>query len=42
VTVGGNVQGQVEISSGLRGGEKLIALSGDVRIRDGDRVRVEG
>jgi HlyD family secretion protein len=42
VTVGGDVQGQVEISSGLRGGEKLIALSGDVRVRDGDRVRVEG
>jgi HlyD family secretion protein len=42
VTVGGDVQGQVEISSGLRGGEKLIALSGGVRIRDGDRVRVQG
>jgi HlyD family secretion protein len=42
VTVGGDVQGQVEVSTGLKGGEKLIALAGGVRVRDGDRVRVEG
>jgi HlyD family secretion protein len=42
VTVGGDVQGQSEISSGLNGGEKLIVLPKGTRIRDGERVRVEG
>jgi HlyD family secretion protein len=42
VTAGGDVQGQVEITQGLQGGERLIALSGGVAVRDGERIRVEG
>jgi RND family efflux transporter MFP subunit len=42
VQTGGDVQGQVEITSGLQGGERLITLSGDTVIRNGERVRVEG
>ena len=42
VTAGGDVQGQVEITRGLQGGERLIARAGELGIRDGDRVRVEG
>lgn len=42
VTAGGDVQGEIEITQGLQGGERLISLSGGVRIKDGDRVRVEG
>lgn len=42
VTAGGDVQGQVEITQGLQGGERLISLAGGVRIKDGDRVRAEG
>ncbi len=41
VTAGGDVQGQVEVTQGLQGGEKLISLSGGAPIKDGDRVRVE-
>ena len=41
VTAGGDVQGQVEITQGLGGGEKLISLAGGAPIQDGDRVRVE-
>ncbi len=42
VTAGGDIQGQVEITQGLQGGERLISLAGGVAIRDGERVRVEG
>jgi RND family efflux transporter MFP subunit len=42
VQTGGDVQGQVEITSGLQGGERLITMSGDRIIRNGERVRVEG
>ncbi len=42
VTAGGDVQGEVEVTQGLQGGERLISLSGGTRIKDGDRVRVEG
>lgn len=42
VTAGGDVQGQVEITQGLQGGERLVSLGGGVRIKDGDKVRVEG
>ena len=42
VTAGGDVQGQVEITQGLQGGEKLISLTGGAVVRDGERVRVEG
>jgi RND family efflux transporter MFP subunit len=42
VTTGGEVQGQVEITSGLKGGERLASLSGGVLLKDGQRVRVEG
>jgi HlyD family secretion protein len=41
VTAGGDVQGQVEITQGLQGGEKLISLSGGPPIQDGEKVRVE-
>ena len=41
VTAGGDVQGQVEITQGLQGGEKLISLSGGAPIKDGEKVRVE-
>jgi hypothetical protein len=42
VTAGGDVQGQVEVTQGLQGGEQLISLAGNVQVRDGDKVRVEG
>jgi RND family efflux transporter MFP subunit len=42
VTAGGDVQGQVEITQGLQGGEKLISLTGGAVVRDGEKVRVEG
>ena len=42
VTTGGDVQGQVEVTQGLQGGERLISLAGDVQVRDGEKVRVEG
>jgi RND family efflux transporter MFP subunit len=42
VTTGGEVQGQVEVTAGLQGGERLVSLSEGVRIKDGDKVRVEG
>jgi HlyD family secretion protein len=42
VTAGGDVQGQVEVTQGLQGGERLISLAGGLQVRDGDRVRVEG
>ena len=41
VTAGGDVQGQVEVTQGLQGGEKLILLSGGVQVKNGDKVRVE-
>jgi HlyD family secretion protein len=41
VTAGGDVQGQVEITQGLQGGERLISLTGGTVVRDGERVRVE-
>ncbi len=42
VTAGGDVQGQVEVTQGLQGGEQLISLAGDMQVRDGEKVRVEG
>ena len=42
VTAGGDVQGQVEVTQGLQGGERLISLAGGLQVRDGDKVRVEG
>ena len=41
VTAGGDVQGQVEITQGLQGGEKLISLAGGATVKDGDKVRAE-
>ena len=41
VTAGGDVQGQVEITQGLQGGEKLISLTAGAPIKDGEKVRVE-
>lgn len=42
VSAGGDVQGQVEITKGLQGGERLITLPAGARVKDGERVRVEG
>ncbi|MDQ6894145.1 MAG: efflux RND transporter periplasmic adaptor subunit [Acidobacteriota bacterium] len=41
VQTGGEVQGQIEITSGLQGGEKLVAAPASVGLREGDRVRIE-
>lgn len=42
VETGGEVQGQVEVTRGLQGGERLIALAGGIQIKEDDRVRIEG
>jgi HlyD family secretion protein len=42
VTAGGDVQGQLEVTQGLQGGERLISLTGGLQLKDGDRVRPEG
>lgn len=42
VTAGGDVQGQVEVTQGLQGGERLVSLAGGAKVRDGEKVRVEG
>jgi RND family efflux transporter MFP subunit len=42
VEAGGDVQGQVEVTKGLQGGERLISVDAGAALRDGDRVRVEG
>ncbi len=42
VETGGDVQGQIEVTKGLQGGERLISLEAGATLRGGDRVRVEG
>ncbi|MEP6995459.1 MAG: efflux RND transporter periplasmic adaptor subunit [Acidobacteriota bacterium] len=42
VTVGADVQGQVEVTQGLQGGERLASLAGGITLKDGEKVRVEG
>ena len=42
IRTGGDVQGQVEVTQGLQGGEKLVALAAGPPLHDGDHVRVEG
>ena len=42
VTPGGDVQGQMEVTQGLQGGEKLISLAGGAQVREGEKVKVEG
>ncbi len=42
VTAGRDVQGQVEITAGLQGGERLISVPSDRPVRDGEKVRAEG
>lgn len=42
VETGKDVQGQVEITRGLSGGERLVSGSGGKELRDGEKVRVEG
>ena len=42
VQAGGDVQGQVEVTKGLQGGETLISQPDKAGIREGDRVKVEG
>jgi len=41
VQTGGEVQGQIEVTGGLAGGEKLVGAPAAVGLKDGDRVRVE-
>jgi len=41
VQTGGEVQGQIEVTGGLAGGEKLVGAPATVGLKDGDRVRVE-
>ncbi len=38
----GEVQGQIEVTKGLQGGETLVSQPDKAGIRDGDRVKVEG
>jgi HlyD family secretion protein len=38
----GEVQGQIEVTKGLQGGETLISQPEKAKIRDGDRVKTEG
>jgi RND family efflux transporter MFP subunit len=42
VETSGEVQGQVEVTKGLQGGETLVSQPDKAGIQDGDRVRVEG
>ena len=42
VIPGDDVQGQVEIKQGLKGGERLASLAGGTQLKDGERVRIEG
>lgn len=42
VRTGPENQGQIEILEGLQGGEKLAADAGNVRLREGERVKVKG
>ena len=42
VETAGELQGQVEVTKGLQGGERLITLPAEGMLRDGERVRVEG
>jgi RND family efflux transporter MFP subunit len=42
VETGGDVQGQVEVTKGLQGGETLVSQPEKSEIRDGDKVKVEG
>jgi len=42
VQAGGEVQGQIEITKGLQGGEKLVVVPPGTQIQDGERVRIEG
>jgi RND family efflux transporter MFP subunit len=42
IETAGDVQGQVEVTKGLQGGETLVSQPEKAEIRDGDKVRVEG
>jgi RND family efflux transporter MFP subunit len=42
VETAGEVQGQVEVTKGLQGGETLVSQPDKAGIRDGDRIKVEG
>jgi RND family efflux transporter MFP subunit len=42
IETAGDVQGQVEVTKGLQGGEILISQPDKTGVRDGDRVKVEG
>jgi RND family efflux transporter MFP subunit len=42
VETAGEVQGQVEVTRGLQGGETLVSQPEKARIREGDRVKAEG
>jgi HlyD family secretion protein len=42
VETAGEVQGQVEVTKGLQGGETLVSQPEKAKIREGDRVKAEG
>ena len=42
IETGGEVQGQVEVTKGLDGGETLVSQPEKAGVRDGDRVKAEG
>jgi multidrug efflux pump subunit AcrA (membrane-fusion protein) len=42
VETAGDVQGQVEVTKGLQGGETLVSQPDKAGIRDGDRIKIEG
>jgi HlyD family secretion protein len=42
VETSGEVQGQVEVTKGLQGGETLVSQPDKAGLRDGDRVKIEG
>jgi RND family efflux transporter MFP subunit len=42
VEAAGELQGQVEVTRGLQGGETLVSQPDKSEVRDGDKVRVEG
>ena len=42
IEAGGDVQGQIEVKSGLQGGERLVSGASAAALRDGERVRIEG
>ena len=42
IEVGGEVQGQMEVKSGLQGGERIVSGATAAPLKEGERVRTEG